>query len=64
MRVTLCPRGRGPGIRWDVLEARLRYGCLLSLDIRMNNERTPVSYRRDYINNGVVHLTPIELDAA
>ena len=32
------------GIRWDVLEKRLRYGCLVDLDIRMNNKRTAVSH--------------------
>lgn len=49
------------GIRWDVLEARLRYGCLVSLDIRMNNERTAVSHAYPIDVNGKIKMPMLGL---
>ena len=49
------------GIRWDVLEARLRYGCLVSLDIRMNNERTEVSHAYPIDVNGKIKMPMLGL---
>ena len=44
------------GIRWDVLEGRLRYGCLVDLDIRSNNERTALSHAYPIDVNGKIKL--------
>jgi protein involved in polysaccharide export with SLBB domain len=49
------------GIRWDVLEARLRYGCLVSLDIRINNQRTAVSHAYPIDVNGKIKMPMLGL---
>jgi protein involved in polysaccharide export with SLBB domain len=49
------------GVRWDVLERRLRYGCIVNLDVRMNNARTAVSHAYPIDVNGKIKMPMLNL---
>jgi len=56
--------GLEDNIRWDVLEAGLRYGCIVDLDVRINNSREPMSHAYPIDAAGKVNLPMLGLVTA
>lgn len=56
--------GLEDNIRWDVLEAGLRYGCVVDLDVRTNNSREPMSHAYPIDTAGMVNLPMLGLVTA
>ncbi len=54
-------QGLEDNIRWDVLEQRLRYGCVVDLDVRSNDSREPMSHAYPIDAAGKVKLPMVGL---
>jgi N-acetylmuramoyl-L-alanine amidase len=54
-------QGLDDNIRWDVLENRLRYGCVVDLDVRINDSREPMSHAYPIDTAGKVKLPMVGL---
>lgn len=54
-------QGLEDNIRWDVLEQRLRYACVVDLDVRINNSREPMSHAYPIDTAGKIKLPMLGL---